>query len=409
MIGGAEMFEIPVTFADENESYITMPALKRFAKERKRDDLKTTFDREMLIRNIQDYANQSPKNLEDVKKWIDGVLKEGIKDIQIKYLQLELIDTERLNNDDALIKILNESLINPANQHFCGNAYVKKLKLVRYELHSCDYGRVISIFLSKLIHTYDKKIVKQIIYPICIDIYVDHNIILARGKSKSNMYELMESGFVFEEARTTNVEKESKEAITWVTNILSISIKPKHEVYDIFRSKLYNVLDKYTKTPIQIRELMDAKKDEIKDLTLNVMGKICNLTDKYLNDVNSDIENMIEKYFSINYPDKNIFTQDRDAYPLKIVATDEEDSKVEQTAAFEEPLQSKAVFFDNKKMMQKSKLCDGVWFRYFRQDSTYCTKQFNVKVLVKNDLILKFTEFTMEEDIVHVLFSLINA
>jgi len=403
------MFKIPITYADENESYITLPALKRFAKERKRDDLKTTFIRETLIRNIQDYANRSPENLEDVQNWIDCVLKEGIKDIYIKYLQLELIDVERLNNDDVLNEILNKSLINPANQHFCGNTYEKKFKLVRYEIHSGDYGRVITIFMSKLIHNYDRKLAKVMMYPISIDLYVDRNMIIARGKSKSNMYELMESGFDFEKSTSTNVEKELKKAIAWVTNILSISIKQQKETVDTYRSKLYTILDRYTKTPNQIRDLMDSKKDEIKNLASIVIGEICNLTDKYLNDVNFDIENMIEKYFSISYPDKTIFTQDREAYPLKIVATDEEDSKVEQTAAFEEPLQSKAVFFDNKKMMQKSKLCDGVWFRFHRLDSTYCSKQFNVKVLAKNDLILKFTEYTMEEDIVHVLFELIDA
>lgn len=89
-------------------------------------------------------------------------------------------------------------------------------------------------------------------------------------------------------------------------------------------------------------------------------------------------------------------------------ATDEEDSKVEQTAALEEPLQSKAIFFDNKKMLQKSQACDGVTFMFAR-DKMYCSKQFKVKIVVNKDYcILKFTEYTMEEDIIHVLFSLIG-
>lgn len=36
------MFSIPYTFSNEDESYITIPVLKRFAKEKKNEDLKTT-------------------------------------------------------------------------------------------------------------------------------------------------------------------------------------------------------------------------------------------------------------------------------------------------------------------------------------------------------------------------------
>ena len=94
---------------------------------------------------------------------------------------------------------------------------------------------------------------------------------------------------------------------------------------------------------------------------------------------------------------------------LKLNATDEEDSKVEQTAALETPLQSKAIFFDNKKMLQKSQSCDGVSFMFNRINTLYCTRQFKVKIVIYKDFCtLKFTEYTMEEDIIHVLFSFIG-
>ena len=81
----------------------------------------------------------------------------------------------------------------------------------------------------------------------------------------------------------------------------------------------------------------------------------------------------------------------------------------DNTAALEEPLQSKAIFFDNKKMLQKSQACDGVTFMFARINTMYCSKQFKVKIVVNKDYcILKFTEYTMEEDIIHVLFSLIG-
>ncbi|MBR3807877.1 MAG: hypothetical protein IKJ15_05850 [Lachnospiraceae bacterium] len=154
--------------------------------------------------------------------------------------------------------------------------------------------------------------------------------------------------------------------------------------------------------------MIEQKKVEIDGLVDSVMHDICNLRGVYENDVRSNVLNMVEKYFSISYPDKKIFIRNREAYPLKLNATDEEESKVEQTAALEEPLQSKAIFFDNKKMLQKSQACDGVTFMFAR-NMMYCAKQFKVKIVVNKDYcVLKFTEYTMEEDIIHVLFSLID-
>lgn len=43
------MFKIPSTFADENESYLTMPVMRRFAADKKNQELKTTVDRPTII------------------------------------------------------------------------------------------------------------------------------------------------------------------------------------------------------------------------------------------------------------------------------------------------------------------------------------------------------------------------
>ena len=133
---------------------------------------------------------------------------------------------------------------------------------------------------------------------------------------------------------------------------------------------------------------MNAKKTEIDGVVETVMHQICNLRTAYREDVKSNVLNMVEKYFSISYPNKQIFIKDREAYPLKLNAT---------------------IFFDNKKMLQKSRACDGVTFMFARLNTMYCSRQFKVKIVVNKDYcMLKFTEYTMEEDIIHVLFSLIG-
>lgn len=69
------MFSIPHAFASEDENYITIPALRRFAKEKRQEDLKTTVDRPQLIKDIESYANQSEENEAEVLDWLDHVLK----------------------------------------------------------------------------------------------------------------------------------------------------------------------------------------------------------------------------------------------------------------------------------------------------------------------------------------------
>lgn len=403
------MFSVPYTFANEDESYITVPALKRFAREKKKEDLKTTVDRPQLIQDIENYANQSPEKEEEVLEWLDQVLVEGIKDVQIKLIDDESFTASFINQDEFVEKVLEPLIVNRTNRHL-NIGYTASLGVFRYEItNESVFGRRIRLYMGKLLCTFDKKHgAATVPYPIAVDVYCDAGIIVARAKSKSGLYKY-EENFVLEKAIPTKSEKETASAIKWVAEKLGLNTRKSFEAETVFKSKLYNMLEKYTKTPTEIIDLMNAKKTEIDGVVETVMHQICNLRIAYREDVKSNVLNMVEKYFSISYPNKQIFIKDREAYPLKLNATDEEDSKVEQTAALEEPLQSKAIFFDNKKMLQKSRACDGVTFMFARLNTMYCSRQFKVKIVVNKDYcMLKFTEYTMEEDIIHVLFSLIG-
>ena len=403
------MFSVPYTFANEDESYITIPALKRFAREKKNEDLKTTVDRPQLLQDIENYANQSPENEAEVLDWLDQVLVEGIKDVQIKLIDDESFTTSFIDQDEFVEKVLEPLIVNKTNRHL-NKGYTESLGVFRYEItNESVFGRRIRLYMGKLLCTFDKKHgAATVPYPIAVDVYCDAGIIVARAKSKSGLYKY-EEDFVLEKATPTKSEKETAAAIKWVAEKLVLNTRKSFVAETVFKSQLYDMLEKYTKTPTEIINLMDAKKTEIDGVVETVMHQICNLRAAYREDVKSNVLNMVEKYFSISYPNKQIFIKDREAYPLKLNATDEEDSKVEQTAALEEPLQSKAIFFDNKKMLQKSRACDGVTFMFARLNTMYCSRQFKVKIVVNKDYcMLKFTEYTMEEDIIHVLFSLIG-
>lgn len=403
------MFSIPYTFANEEESYITISALRRFAQDKSKNDLKTTAGRGQLIQDIEKYANQSIENKEIVLEWLDRVLVEGIKDVQVKYIK-DFASPDLMRNDDYINEILLPQLADLDNQHLCGS-YSDTLQVYRFDIvEDGTYGRKIRLFLGKLISTHDKtRGAATTLYPVFVEVFVDVGIIVARAKSKSGMYKYMEP-FLLEDATSTTAEKQMNDAIKYVCELFSVETLQKTESSLRFRNKLYCMLEKYTKTPREIEYLIECKDAEIGNMVDILVKEICELPHTYIEDVKSNIHNMVEKYFSISYIDKNIFTKDRDAYPLKLNATDEEDSRVEQTAAMEEPLQSKAIFFDNKKMLQKSQLCDGVLFVFHRINTKYCKRQFKVKIIISKDFCtLKFTEYTMEEDIINVLFSLINA
>lgn len=403
------MFSIPQIFANENESYITIPALKRFAKEQRKNNLKMTGDRAEIMRYIEEYAQMSPENEEIVLEWLDQVIIEGIKDVQIKYLNQEF-QTDLLFNDEYLQEKL-ESLLKPGEKRHLIGLYTEELKLFRYQIikHSSK-GRSIKLYLGKLLCTFDKntQIASTSPYPIFVEIYIDYGIIVTRAKSKSGLFKYMDN-FSLKEADSTTVEKEIEIAGDTVCSWLNLQTLPTVSSNPKFKQKLYTMLEKYTKTPTEISDLIKNKSSQIDNIINNIMSDICNLKPRYKDDVKSNVLNMIEKYFSISYPDKSIFTQNRDAYPLKLNATDEEESRVEQIAAMEEPLQSKAIFFDNKKMLQKNQTCDVILFKVKRINALYCNKWFKVKIDIKKDCcILKFTEYTMEEDIINVLFSLID-
>lgn len=403
------MFSIPHIFANENESYITIPALKRFAKEKRKENLKTTVNRPQLLQDIENYANQSLEKKEEVLDWLDQVLIEGIKDVQIKFVDDTSFATALINQDDFVEEILEPLIIDKTNRHL-NQGYSGSLGVFRYKItNEKVFGRRMRLYMGKLLCAYDKKSGSATVpYPIAVDVYCDMGIIVARAKSKSGLYKYEEE-FILERATPTKSEKEIAAAIKWVSEKFMLDTKKSIEAEMIFKSRLYNMLERYTKTPDEIIALMEEKKTKIDDVVKAVMHQICDLSKAYKEDVQSDVLNMMEKYFSISYPNKQIFIRDREAYPLKLNATDEEDSKVEQTAAMEKPLQSKAIFFDNKKMLQKSQACDGATFMFARLNTMYCARQFKVKIVVNKDYcMLKFTEYTMEEDIVHVLFSLIG-
>lgn len=419
------MFEIPVSFRSENENYITNISLRDFVSSYARRRIRVSGNRPELINDLCEFADQSPDNRKIVLNWIDTIVKEGIKEVHINFVNVSDETNKIINSNEKIDEIFCQRLHNKENRHLCGNSFGNELSLVDYEY----VDNVLSFIFCKKVYIYDRqKQVTSSIYPIYVDFIVNKKIIIGRAKSKSGMYPYSEKELNIDMLPVKlTAEKEICNAIKLTSMWLSMDVDVSLDADKLLRLQLYKLLDKFTRTPEEIKHSLEMQENQINNIVDTIVNKVsenskkCNEImkkgyhkeengEKYKEDIKLDVYNLFEKYFSISFPDKSIFMRGQ-AYPIKILATDDEESRVEQSAADEEPLQTKAVFFDNKKMINKSHLCDNILFCYNRINKKYASdSKFKVRLGVKNGTcIVKFTEYVREEDIKNVLFSIIDA
>ena len=404
------MFAIPATYKDNNEDYITLPVIFKFIKQN--NILVKVGNRETLINAIEEFANTSDDNRNTVAAWIDEVLQEGIKDIHLSYAEYHHKYTTVLSSVKTAQDYV-EKYITVKCRHLCDNTYTDKLDLVDVNVEKVKEDLKVSFLFCKKLHMHDKNNMrtKTIDYPIIAEYYINSNWLLIRAKPRSNLYIYNSDGFNIEKSKSTTTENEIKGVKKFLKTIFEFIDSDKRKTSYKIKSSVFKVLDKYTATPIEIQEKLDQHKDAMDTVALQIK-KLCNVPDANTDDIISDVSNLFEKYTSIYYPDKNVFTKNKEAYPIKLSATDDEESKVEQTAGVEEPLQTKSIFFDNKKMIYKNQQCDGVKFKWRRKNVLNNQKEyFTVQITTngKGDCVFKFTEYTSREDIENVLFSIIGA
>ena len=95
---------------------------------------------------------------------------------------------------------------------------------------------------------------------------------------------------------------------------------------------------------------------------------------------------------------------------IHLSAQDEESSQVDQRAGLNKPLQSRAVFFDNKRIPYQKKPCESIQFFWKKLRDTGSDVSFPVKIYEnKGRGLFKFSKYTAKEDIENVLFSIIDA
>lgn len=407
------MFKLAGIFRDQNEEYLVVPVIQKFLK-RIGVKVEAPWTKADLLTKIENYANSSAEASEYVNDWLDDTLCEGIKEIQIEHRtlknEMELLFTSEAKIGTYLDSYLSSGLMH----HICGNEYdATQYQFVKYSISTGARGQVIRMIFCKKMHFSENKTgvvtTKPIEYPIIAEYYMEHAWLCIRFKMRSGLYHYKESGYDTTSVRVS-VSQEIQNVLKKVDSLLGLEVLTAEQNAAQIRRKLFVLLDRYTHTPSPILKAMDIQKEYIDNVVSQVMS-VCNLPIGVHNNVREDINNLVEKYFSVYWPKPEIFTQDRDAFPIHLSAKDEESSQVDQRAGFNQPLQSRAVFFDNKRMLYQQKSCESIQFFWKKISPVNLQDEFfPVRIYEERGRCrFKFSKYTIEEDIQNVLFSIIEA
>lgn len=402
------MFTIPSSYRDNYEDYITLPVIKKFISENHICNL--TQSREILLTAIEKYADICKNNEQQVLNWLDDILQEGIKESYLYIKEMEQSIKIIMNSIESAQRHLNTYVSNDLNGHICGNSYDKDFKLIKATAYDYEYGiKLIFLFCKKMIN-YDKitNVSKIIDYPVIAEYYADSNWLLIKAKPKSNLYEYMDN-FNLDNGKSTNLEKQIKEIEDKLSVILGFISSDRRLVENTLKTKIFELLNRFSDTPEPIRIILNENEEMVRKISTAIQTA-SGAPDRQLTNVQEDIRNILEKYISINWKNKKDFKNDREAFPVKLIATDDEESKVEQESKSREALQTKEIFFDNKKRLYTNKKCDGAEFEWTRKNKGYFESEyFNVSfVIKKGKCIIKFREYTEMEDIRNVLFTIVG-
>lgn len=401
--------EIPISFRDKNEPYFVIESLQKFCKN---NNLKTTLDKVELINEIVEFANLNDENENNVLSWIDKSLKEGIK----KVIVTTILNSRELMNKskEEWKELIYEKFNRNESMYIINGKHTENIELCGYNFIE-NKNKVEKVSLTYTVLLKEEKnrgVISKIIYPIFIDVDLKNKYIIGRAKSKTKIYRFKKEDVDDENLISTTYEKMINEAISKTMLGLNLEEESKDLRTHKFKGIIHSIVAECTKTPDDILKLLSSEENNIKSFVEKFFLRkgINFIKNKNLESAIEDINVFMEKYISINYEDKGVFTSDRYAYPIQISATDSDFSSVDESTCGDKPLQCTPIFFDNKKLIQREKKCDNVEMVFKREPEYFFTaKSFPVILEVKrNRMYMDFRKYTLEEDIENVLSRVIR-
>jgi len=390
--------EINKTFIDDE--YINLAETKKFLKDNK---LQTCSFKIEGIKRIEEFALS---NEEKVLNWIDKTIKQGIK-----YCYVAKID-------NGLYKFKNIHLCQEFINEYFKDTKVEYLNYAKFEpklkIYKIDYVeensiiKMININLGLLVYERRKKdgnyIYEKIKYPIFANIDIIKNILEIRLKSKAQIYEIERNGDKEYAGKNITVDNMAVQVLGILEKMIEIDVDVSLVNKNDYFKAYYRILESITKTPQEIVNIIDNSREQLVNFAKEYFGNL-SLDSGHFNIAVEDLAIWLEKYISLSIKNKNIFIEENDGYPIQLMATDSDDTRVEETSPKKEPLQTKPSYFDHKKILMKEKSCDGLTLAFNRLDKLYYGNEpYAVKMFFKRGFgVINFPEYVEEGDIQNVL------
>ncbi|MHC1723022.1 MAG: hypothetical protein AB9836_07470 [Aminipila sp.] len=406
-------FKFNTTLRDKESNFITMPPMIKFCAENK---IRHTSIYGDTIDAIQKFARLSDKNYTLVLDWGEKIIKEGIKQLYVISIFLEEPMSSIVKNIDNCKKYIEELFPECENSYLLScNITPKNLLLqsIEYiESDEADSIEMISFYFT--IRLLDGEIAETgtpFIYPVFVDLDLNKKLIIARSKPKSKMYTCNEADDIVLESNKVDIKKIIDQAIDYINKRIPFKLSDKKAMTSYYKNAIYNFLETLTFTPECIKNEIEDYNDNIEDF-INNFFEDKNISNEYFDKAKEDIEIFVEKYLSISVPEEseNIFEDDREGYPIDIATTDHEKCKMRESSSDKSPLQTKELYFDNKKSLKRQKACDTVRLYYNRIDKKYYGSEpfFLVLDVDSGFLRISFRQYVEEEDIQNVLCKILE-
>ncbi|MEG1142458.1 MAG: hypothetical protein RSE41_08475 [Clostridia bacterium] len=380
----------------KRDNYVVLGTINKFCKKHNLGYIST---KDEGLRKIEEFKKINLNNELIVKEWIEKTIRQGQKRIFLRKFEVEDIVKEKIYWKDKVTKstvFLNEEQF-PIDEPKIFNVQIEggeeKVQKVYMDM-GIKYKEIL------------KNETRTCCYPIFVEIDFKYNLLKIRLKSKGTLYTINannENG-LGSSVNIFSLIENIQRKIESMYHIKLDSIEVNGRKKNIFHQVYFKILEEFTKTPKIIQDKIDGFEDEINRL----VGKAFHdykLNPQYLSNAKEDLKIFMEKYISLSEMDENIFKYSKEGYPIKLSATDVEETKVEEVSSDKTPLQKKSSFFDHKKIIIKQKSCDGMTLAYKRRDDRYFGKElFAVDFYYKKgNGIVNFPEYVEEADIENVL------
>lgn len=411
-----------------DKGYITLAVIHKFCRQ---NDIRIHQDKVEQVNELLQAV--TPQNYVAVNEFIERALFQGHKVIRRYHIETKNPDNTVIEarNPEFTRRVLSDVLREDDFTSFCDyvdtGAYIEAspyIRVMNYELVE-NNNEITSIqmrfvaYVNREMRTNGVGRIRLEHYPIHVEIRPVDGTVMVRGSARNNLSvaEWVDGTWTANTNNTVEITTILSDVYSYVKRTLHLVDR---DVRQVFQTMLSNALVEFTPTPQRITEHVENKSGFIRETAMSLYRSIfTGMSDDEIKRKDTyevceaDLKIFFEKHYSINSP-SSLFTDDREAYPIGIRIHDRELSRVNAKSGNKEPIQTKAVFFDNKRASTFDQSCSALTMVFQRnayEGEHAGNERRQLYVTIKQEsryCAYEFHAYTLEEDIQYVLSTIEN-